>query len=152
MNNAGTCRVMLPTVPRSGSTWFRQVFESVTGLRTCSIYNEGKSTNKTGGADMYLSSRKCWVSVNDCGASATTMQGGVKRADIPTGCRNTRIPAGDDPTLVKSHLPFQSVWGNEVRWLWFVPFRNLNLHHHSHPRLCIVAAILWLWISGWAIG
>ncbi len=120
VNDAGFCRVMLPTMPRSGSTWFRQVFEKVTGFRTCSIYQEGIVA---GSNDTYHSSRKCWMSVNSCGASASTMQGGYNRSDIPSGCRNTRIPTGNDPTLVKSHLPFQSAWRNEVRWF---ALPNLN--------------------------
>eukprot|EP01084_Bolivina_argentea_P019889 36979_1 len=107
VDDAGFCRVMMATVPRSGSTWFRQVLEKVTGLRTCSVYSE---RHKNRGNSTFLPSRKCWVSVESCGASAIAMQGGVNRTDIPTGCRKTRIPIGDDPILVKSHLPFQSIW------------------------------------------
>ncbi len=140
VDDAGFCRVMMATVPRSGSTWFRQVLEKVTGLRTCSVYSE---RHKNRGNSTFLPSRKCWVSVESCGASAIAMQGGVNRTDIPTGCRKTRIPIGDDPILVKSHLPFQSIWRNSN-----VRFVNLNvnfLHHYSYPQLCIVVVALWLY-------
>ncbi len=139
-DDAGFCRVMMATVPRSGSTWFRQVLEKVTGLRTCSVYQENY---KAGSGTTFLPSRKCWVSEESCGASVISMQGGVNRTDIPTGCREARIPIGDDPILVKSHLPFQAIWRDvNVR---LVRLNVKFLHHYSHPQLCIVVVALWLY-------
>lgn len=95
----GYCRVHMPSIPRTGSTWFRAMFEVATGQPTASMWNEGSKGTK------HLE-RRYFMNYDPCGASLDDMEGWRKPNAPPHICRNVKPPGPTDSILVKSHTPF----------------------------------------------
>lgn len=96
VKEAGYCRIHMPSVPRTGSTWFRAMFETATSQPSFSMWPEG-GTKKT----KYMA----FSSDEPCGASLDHMEG-VLHSKRVFPCRDLRPPKDDSPILFKSHTPF----------------------------------------------
>ncbi|CAB1112329.1 unnamed protein product [Ectocarpus sp. CCAP 1310/34] len=96
VEKAGYCRVHMPSIPRTGSTWFRALFETATSQPSFSMWPEGGT----------LKERYTAFSSDDpCGASLDHMEGNLRsKAKFP--CRDLRPPNATSPILYKSHTPF----------------------------------------------
>ncbi|CAM9414509.1 unnamed protein product [Discosporangium mesarthrocarpum] len=96
VSQTGYCKVLMPSVPRSGCTWFRTLFEVATGLPSFSVFE------LDGGS--YKPQYQAYSSDNPCGTSMSEMEG-KKVAQEKYPCRNIRPVQGSDPILLKSHYP-----------------------------------------------
>lgn len=86
----------MPSVPRTGSTWFRAMFEVATGQPSFSMWQEGGTFKQK-----YLA----FSSDDPCGASLDHMEGHLaSKQKFP--CRAMRPPNATSPILYKSHTPF----------------------------------------------
>ena len=82
------CRYLLVSLPFTGSSWLRSVWEITTGIGTESMYNEGGSG--------------CSSSTGAHGSVCGSFSGRFH----PNFCRDIHQAAPDDPVLIKTHHPF----------------------------------------------
>ncbi|CAN0390967.1 unnamed protein product [Pylaiella littoralis] len=92
----GYCRVHMPSVPRTGSTWFRAMFETATSQPSFSMWPEGGTLKRN---------YKAFSSDDPCGANLDHMEGNL-RSRKTYACRDLRPPNATSPILYKSHTPF----------------------------------------------
>eukprot|EP00903_Cladosiphon_okamuranus_P021873 g20109.t1 len=95
VKRVGYCRVHMPSIPRTGSTWFRAMFETATSQPSFSMWPGGTFKKKY----------TAFSSDDPCGSSLDHMEGnlGSKRK---FACRDLRPPNATSPILFKSHTPF----------------------------------------------
>jgi hypothetical protein len=127
----GYCRVQFPSVPRTGSTWFRLLFEVVTGRPTAATWPEGATHDPE---------RHYFISHDPCGSHPNPMEGRpAPDEDDGRFCRNVKVPGPGDAVLVKSHTPFYPSWDmvnlqHEATCAVLLIVRNPLDGHHALSR------------------
>jgi len=101
--SCGYYRVNFPVVPRSGSTWFRQIWEEVTGLTSGNMWFEQSSFDPLYQA--FINKSRCGTNFQEAG--------GVK---IPPDCSkiNIRPPGRNESFLFRSHIPFFPTYPSDL--------------------------------------
>jgi len=101
--SCGFYRVNLPVVPRSGSTWFRQIWEEVTGLTSGNMWFE--QSNFDPHYQAYINKSRCGTYFKEAG--------GVK---IPPDCSKlyVRPPEINEAFLFRSHIPFYPTFPSDL--------------------------------------
>eukprot|EP00752_Nemacystus_decipiens_P011789 g10460.t1 len=92
----GYCRVHMPSIPRTGSTWFRAMFETATSQPSFAMWKEGGT---------FKQRYRAFSSDDPCGASLDHMEGNL-HSTRKFPCRDVRPPNATSPILYKSHTPF----------------------------------------------
>ncbi|CAM9884819.1 unnamed protein product, partial [Phaeothamnion confervicola] len=92
----GYCRVHMPSVPRSGSTWWRELFEMATGRPTAAMWPEGGKFSER---------YQAFLPDDPCGSEPNVMEG-KKSNGKSYPCRNLVMPDRSEPILFKSHTPY----------------------------------------------
>ncbi|CAM9143526.1 unnamed protein product [Ectocarpus sp. 4 AP-2014] len=148
----GYCRVHMPSVPRTGSTWFRAMFETATSQPSFSMWQEGGT---------FKEHYRAFSSDDPCGASLDHMEGRLQ-SQKKFACRDLRPPNATSPILYKSHTPFfpsynkPSLMPEETCMLVLLVRNPIDNHdawqRYMHHKSIVVREYLPLWqghLSHW---
>lgn len=101
--SCGYYRLNFPVVPRTGSTWFRQIWEEATGITSGNMWRENTEFDPS--LQAYINKTRCGTDFSKAG--------GVKK---PPDCSkaNMRPPGRNETLLFRSHMPFFPTYPSDL--------------------------------------